>query len=173
METLDSKQVYADRWMSVREDAVRRSDGSTGTYSVVDSPDIALIVPVEGDRVHLVEQYRYPVAARRWEFPCGTADEGLDADAESVAARELREETGLAAGRLTRLGTFDVAPGMLSQRCMVFLATDLTAGEPQREPEEQDMVSAWFDLADVDRMITDGTICDAKSMAAYLLLLRK
>ena len=95
----------------------------------MDSPDIALIVPVEGNRLHLVEQYRHPVAARRWEFPCGTADEGLDTDAESVAARELREETGLAAGRLTRLGTLDLAPGMLSQRCTVFLATDLTAGE--------------------------------------------
>jgi hypothetical protein len=44
---------------------LRRSDGSTGSYGVVDSPDIALIIPADGDRLHLVEQYRYPVAGRR------------------------------------------------------------------------------------------------------------
>ena len=93
------------------------------------------------------------------------------ADRAEVAARELREETGLAAGRLGRLGTLDVAPGMLSQRCHVFLATDLTHGEPQREPAEQDMRSAWFARADVEGMIAGGTMRDAKSAAAYTLLL--
>ena len=171
METLASKQVYADPWMAVREDAVRRQDGSTGRYTVVDSPDIAVIVAVDGDRLHLVEQYRYPVGARRWEFPAGTSDPTADGDAATTAARELREETGLVAGRLAPLGVLDVAPGQLSQRCHVFVATDLTEGPPQREVEEQDMRSGWFARADVARMIGDGTICDAKSVAAYALLL--
>ena len=133
VETLGSEQVYANPWMAVREDTVRRPDGSTGIYGVVDTPDIALVIPADGDRLHLVEQYRYPVAGRRWEFPSGTADQALDVDAAALAARELREETGLAAGTLTPLGTLDVAPSMFSQRCAVFLATDLTAGPPQRE----------------------------------------
>ena len=171
METLGSEQVYANPWMAVREDTVRRPDGSTGIYGVVDTPDIALVIPADGDRLHLVEQYRYPVAGRRWEFPSGTADQALDVDAAALAARELREETGLAAGTLTPLGTLDVAPSMFSQRCAVFLATDLTAGPPQRELPEQDMRSAWFTRADVERMIIDGTITDAKSTAAYTLLL--
>ena len=111
VETLGSKQVYANPWMAVREDAVRRSDGSTGIYGVVDSPDIALIIPADADRLHLVEQFRYPVAGRRWEFPSGGADQRLDVEAAALAARELREETGLSAGRLTPLGTLDVAPG--------------------------------------------------------------
>ena len=171
METLGSKQVYADAWLAVREDEIRRADGSTGIYTVVDSPDIALVIPVDGDRLHLVEQYRYPVGARRWEFPCGTADEELDGDPVTTAARELREETGLVAGRLTPLGTLDVAPGMLSQRCQVFLATELTTGRPDREIEEQDMRSAWFTRADLERMILDGSFTDAKSTAAYALML--
>ncbi len=171
VETLGSKQVYANPWMAVREDAVRRSDGSTGIYAVVDSPDIALIIPADGDRLHLVEQYRYPVAGRRWEFPSGSADQRLDADPAALAARELREETGLLAGRLTPLGKLDVSPSMFSQRCSVFLATDLTDSTPQRELEEQDMRSAWFTRADVERMINDGTITDTKSIAAYTLLL--
>jgi len=158
VETLGSKQVYANPWMAVREDAIRRSDGSTGIYGVVDSPDIALIIPADGHRLHLVEQYRHPVAGRRWEFPSGSADQRLDVDAAALATRELREETGLLASRLTPLGTLDVAPGMFSQRCRVFLATDLTHGAPQRELEEQDMRSAWFTRADIERMINDGTI---------------
>ena len=171
VETLGSKQVYANPWMAVREDSVRRSDGSTGIYGVVDSPDIALIIPADGDRLHLVEQYRYPVAGRRWEFPSGTADQRLDADPAALAARELREEAGVLAGRLTPLGTLDVSPSMFSQRCSVFLATDLTDSTPQRELEEQDLRSAWFTRVDVERMIDDGTITDTKSIAAYTLLL--
>jgi len=171
METLASKRVYDGTWFSVRQDAIRRADGSTGTYDVVDGPDIAVVVPAEGDRLHLVDQYRYPVGGRRWEFPAGTLDEGADGDAVALAARELREETGLTAGRLTPLGTIDIAPGTLSQRCAVFLATDLTPGPPEREPEEQDMVSDSFTRAEVERMIGDGTIRDAKSVAAYTLLL--
>jgi 8-oxo-dGTP pyrophosphatase MutT (NUDIX family) len=157
--------------MTVREDTVLRSDGSTGFYGVVDTPDIALIIPSVGDRLHLVEQYRYPVAGRRWEFPSGTEDPRLDVDPAALAARELREETGLVASRLTPLGTLDVMPSMLNQRCRVFLATDLTQGAPQRELEEADMRSAWFTRACVERMIQDGVITDAKSIAAYGLLL--
>ncbi len=100
METLTSTQVYANPWMSVREDTVHRTDGSTGLYGVVDSPDIALVIASEDDRLHLVEQYRYPVTGRRWEFPSGSAD-AADVDVASLAARELREETGLTAARLS------------------------------------------------------------------------
>ena len=75
------------------------------------------------------------------------------------------------ASHLTQLGTLDVAPGMSNQRCSVFLATDLTQGAPQRELEEQDMRSAWFTRADVERMANDGMITDSKSIAAYALLL--
>jgi 8-oxo-dGTP pyrophosphatase MutT (NUDIX family) len=171
VETLASKQVYANPWMTVREDTIRRPDGSTGIYGVVDSPDIALIIAADRHRLHLVEQYRHPVAGRRWEFPSGSADQRRDVDAAALAARELREETGLVASTLTPLGTLDVAPGMFSQRCRVFLATDLTQGPLQRELEEQDLRSAWFTRGDVERMINDGTITDAKSTAAYTLLL--
>jgi 8-oxo-dGTP pyrophosphatase MutT (NUDIX family) len=171
VETLDTKRVYANPWMSVREDTVRRPDGSTGIYAVVDTPDIALIVPSDQERLHLVEQYRYPVAGRRWEFPSGTADPALDADPEALARRELREETGLVASALTPLGTLEVAPSLVNHQCRVFLATGLSQGKSQRDPEEQDMRSAWFRHSDVHRMIADGDITDAKSIAAFALLL--
>jgi 8-oxo-dGDP phosphatase len=171
VEALGSTQVYANSWMTVREDAIRRADGSPGIYGVIDKPDYALVIPCDGDRLHLVEQYRYPLGLRRWEFPQGTAPERADTDPLELAARELREETGLLAGRLTELGLLDVAAGMSSQRGRVFLATELTAGPPEREPEEQDMRAAWFGRAEFERMIADGEITDAQSIAAYALLL--
>jgi 8-oxo-dGTP pyrophosphatase MutT (NUDIX family) len=94
----------------------------------------------------------------------------VDSDPTELAARELREETGLRADRLTEIGLLDVAPGISSQRGRVFLATGLTEGEPEHEHEEQDMRSAWFPRSTVEDMIRRGEITDAQSVAAYALL---
>jgi 8-oxo-dGDP phosphatase len=170
VETLSSRQVYANSWMTVREDAIRRPDGSDGIFGVIDKPTAAVVVPLDGDRLHLVEQFRYPVGARRWEFPMGTAPERAEADPAELAARELAEETGLVAGRMELLGRLDIAPGMSSQREHVFLATELTAGAPDREHQEQDMRTAWFTIAEFETAVRDGAIVDAQTLAAYLLL---
>src|SRR2546430_11640507 len=157
--------------MPVRGDALRRPDGSAGIYGVIDKPDYAVIMPWDGARFMLVEQFRYPLGRRRWEFPQGTAPDRADAEPAELAARELREETGLRAERLEALGMLDVAPGMSSQRGRVFLATGLTEGAAEREHEEQDMRAAWFTRAEVEAMIQSGDITDAQSVAAYALLL--
>ena len=171
MESLGTREVYANPWMSVREDEVRRADGTKGIYGVVDKPDFALVIPLDGERVRLVEQFRYPIGLRRWEFPQGTAPDRADIDPLELAARELREETGLRAGSMVELGLIDVAPGMSSQRGHVYLATELIEGFHEREHEEQDMRSAWFPRADFEAMITKAEITDAQSIAAYTLLL--
>ncbi|HTF54849.1 MAG TPA: NUDIX hydrolase [Pseudonocardia sp.] len=171
MRQLSTRQVYVNPWMVVREDHIRRSDGSDGIYGVIDKPDYALIVPADGDRLHLVEQFRYPLGLRRWEFPQGTAPDRADAEPLELASRELREETGLRAARMTQIGTLDVAPGMSSQRGRVFLATELTEGAPERELTEQDMRTAWFHRDQVVEMIQRGEITDAQSIAALGLLL--
>jgi 8-oxo-dGDP phosphatase len=171
METLGTRRVYENPWMSVREDQVRRADGSTGIYAVVDTADIAVVIPLADGRFHLVEQYRYPVVGRRWEFPAGSAEEVDGTDPAALARRELREETGLVANDLTVLGTLEVTPSMIAHRCTVYLATEFgVAGEPQRDPAEQDMRSAWFTRDDVDHMVHTGQIVDAKSIAALMLL---
>ncbi len=153
--------------MTVREDDIRRPDGSHGIYSVVDKPAYALVIPYDHDRFRLVEQYRYPLGLRRWEFPQGTAPNQAQMEPEALAARELREETGLRAGSFVRLGQLDVAPGMSSQRGWVFLATDIIEGDPDREHEEQDMRSEWFSREQVEAMIRSGEITDAQSIAAF------
>jgi ADP-ribose pyrophosphatase len=159
--------------MVLREDEIRRPDGSAGIYGVVDKPTYALVMPYDGRRFRLVEQFRYPIGARRWEFPQGTAPDLADAEPAELAERELREETGLRATSFEALGQLDTAPGMTSQRGWVFLATGIAEGEADPEHEEQDICSAWFSREDVEQMIRSGVIADAQSIAAYgLFLLR-
>ncbi len=173
MESLGTREVYANAWMTVREDRIRRADGTHGIYGVVDKPDYALVIALdtEQDRFMLVEQYRYPLGMRRWEFPQGTAPDRADTEPFALARRELAEETGLRAADWQEIGLLDVAPGAMSQRGRVFLATGLTEGAPAREHTEQDMRAAWFTRDRVRAMIRAGEITDAQSIAAYALLL--
>ena len=171
MQTQRSSEVYVGRRLRVRDDEVRQDDGTTEHYEVVVAPDIALVIPVEGDRVMLVEQYRHPVGGRRWELPSGTFEPTVDADPAALAARELREETGLAAGALTPLGTLEITPSTFTQHCFVYLARDLTHGVPRPDAEEADLGAAWFARSEIEAMMRDGRVTDAKSMAAYALLL--
>ncbi|MCH6165884.1 NUDIX domain-containing protein [Pseudonocardia alaniniphila] len=170
MEMLSSRQVYANSWMTVREDAVRRPDGTNGIYGVIDKPTYALVIPRDGDRLRMVEQFRYPVGRRRWEFPAGTAPDRAEVDPAELAVQELREETGLVAGRMELIGRLEVAPGMSSQTGTVWLATELTEGPAQREHTEQDMRTAWFTAAEFEAMARSGAMPDSQSLAAYLLL---
>src|ERR1700743_2397675 len=103
MEQLRSRQVYANRWMTAREDEVGRPDGTPGIYGVIAKPQYALVIASRGDELALVEQFRYPIGARSWEFPAGTAPDRADCDPAELAVRELREETGLRARRWTEI----------------------------------------------------------------------
>ncbi|MET8796503.1 NUDIX hydrolase [Nocardia sp. NPDC004568] len=170
IKTLSSRVVYRNPWLSLREDRIERADGSPGLYSVIDKPDFALVIPWENDGFHLVEQYRYPVRARSWEFPSGAFPEGVTGSPEELAAAELAEETGFTAGRLERLGRLHCANAMTGEGCHVFLATELTPGEPNRESTEQDMRQRWFPASEVEAMLRAGVLTDGPSMAAYLLL---
>ncbi|CAM3087224.1 ADP-ribose pyrophosphatase [Mycobacterium intermedium] len=173
IEPVASREIYRNPWMVLREDDIRRPDGSSGIYAVVDKPTYALVIPYDGRRFRLVEQFRYPVGARRWEFPQGTAPGLAELEPAELARRELREETGLLAASMEALGQVDIAPGMTSQRGWVFLATGISEGEAAREHEEQDMRSEWFARDEVERMIRAGVIVDSQSIAAYgLFLLR-
>ncbi|WP_405498196.1 NUDIX domain-containing protein [Nocardia sp. NBC_00511] len=169
METVSSRQLYSNRWISVREDVIRRADGEDALYAVVEKSDFAIVIPQDGERFHLVEQYRYPLARRCWEFPGGSVAGSVDPI--EVARQELREETGLRAAHLLALGRIAPAPATSTHYGHIVLATDLTEGPHEREPEEQDMRSAWFTRAELETMLTDGAIVDAQSVAAYALLL--
>jgi 8-oxo-dGTP pyrophosphatase MutT (NUDIX family) len=166
---LSSREVYRSPWMSVREDEIAFASGATGTYSVVDKSDFVVVLPFADDGFWLVQQFRYPVGSRQWEFPQGGWPSGRSGTQAELAAAELGEETGFVAGSLVSLGRLYAAYGFCSQRYDVFLATDLTAGEPNREESEQDMVHEWRSLTELRAMITGGELADAHSVAALAL----
>src|SRR6266513_4784439 len=170
MQTLNSRIVYRNRWMTVREDQVRRQDGSQGIYGVVEKPEAAMIIPIEQGRVHMVQQYKYAVGGRYWEFPQGTWEQARHYTIEELARGELREETGLEAGRLELLARIYIAYGFLTQSMHVFLATGLTQLDAQPEHEEQDIVRGSFSWSQVHRMVERGEIADAQTLAALALL---
>jgi 8-oxo-dGTP pyrophosphatase MutT (NUDIX family) len=171
VETVSSHEVYRNAWMRVREDEVRRSDGSTGVFGVVDKPDFALVIPRDERGLWLVEQYRYPVRRRAWEFPQGSWGTGASGSAPELAAAELREETGLQADELRHLGHLYEAYGFCSQGFDVYLATGLRTGPPRRESTERDMQHRHVSEREFRELITRGDIVDGPSVAAYGLLL--
>ncbi len=172
MERLGGREVYRNDWMAVREDRVRRLDGSEGVYGVVDKPDFALVLPRGEGGFWLVEQFRYAVQRRAWEFPQGSWAHGDGAEggsAAELARNELAEETGLRAGALEHLGRLHAAYGFCSQGFDVFLAADLEPGPPRREPTELDMAQRFVRDEELAAMVRDGSITDAPSLAALTL----
>jgi ADP-ribose pyrophosphatase len=171
IETIGSRLVYENRWMRVREDAIRRRDGSSGIYGVVEKPDFVVIVPVEDDdRLHLVQQFRYPVQGRYWELPQGSWEHAPGADPMEVAQGELREETGLVAARMTYAGHLFEAYGYSNQGYHIFVATGLRRGDVNLGREEQDLVTQVFSISEVERMILNVEIKDGTTIAAFGLL---
>ncbi len=167
---VSSREVYRNAWMAVREDDIVREDGSAGIFGVVEKPDFAVVIPYDGVGFHLVEQYRYAVQGRYWEFPQGSWAGDGGGDAEALARAELREETGLVAGSFARLGHLYEAYGYANQGFHVFLATELEHAGRVVLNEERDLVVRWFSREAFEDLVRDGRIKDAPTLAAYSLL---
>ncbi len=164
--TLESREVYRNQWLRLREDRILRSNGKEGIYSVVDKDDCAIILPIEDGRVWLVEQFRYTIQQRALELPQGGWEMEID-DPEALARGELKEETGLLAAEMIYLGSLWIAYGFSKQKQHVFLATGLTMQERDPDDEEHDLTIHTRSLEDFEQMIFDGTIRDASTLAAW------
>ena len=153
--------------MWVTEDQVVTQAGVPLTFGVVHKHPFALIIPWDGQRLTLVGQYRYMVDAYSWEFPMGHFEH---ANIEETAREELREETGLTAGRIVQVGSFWIGPGAIDQECHVFLATQLEMGDRHLEASEEGMSYKAVTLAEFWEMVEDGSIKDASTLAAMSLM---
>ena len=164
--TLSTREVYRNRWMLLREDRILRSNGEEGIYGVVEKPDAAIILPLDDDRIWLVEQFRYTIQERALELPQGSW-ETKSGSPENLARGELREELGLNAAEMTHLGSLWIAYGFLRQRQHVFLATGLAPTAKTPDVEEHDLAARSVPVAEFEQMILDGTIRDGSTVSAW------
>jgi len=164
--TLSSREVYRNHWMRVREDEVLRGNGEKGIYGVVEKQDAAIILPIEDGHIWLVEQFRYTIQERALELPQGGWETEIE-NPEELARGELREEIGMDAAKMTRLGTLWIAYGFLRQRQHVYLATGLTPAQADPDAEEHDLTARSVPIAEFERMMLDGAIRDNSTLSAW------
>jgi 8-oxo-dGTP pyrophosphatase MutT (NUDIX family) len=162
-----TRVVYENRWMRLHEDRLERPDGEPGLYAWVEKGPAALIVPLDDGHVWLVEQYRYPVGERFWEFPQGAWEDAPGAAAEDLARGELVEETGLRAEAVEHLGRLYFAYGISNQKVDLWLATGLEPGPQDLEVTEHGLRVERFPVAELEAMIARGEVADAASVAAW------
>lgn len=162
-----STKIYSGRVFNLRQDQVRLPNGRVTNLDIVEHPGAVVLIPVDAQsKLWFVRQYRH--AARKWllEFPAGTLEAGEDI--ETCAHRELREEIGMAAGKIQKIGEFYIAPGYSTEFLHIYLASDLhPAPLPGDEDEFIQVESLTIDQAYA--LAGQGSIPDAKTLAALLL----
>ncbi|MCY2924550.1 MAG: NUDIX hydrolase [Planctomycetota bacterium] len=159
--------VYVGRVAKAYKVGLRMDDGSLVHRDLFCYGGAAVILPVmdDGDIV-MIRNYRYAVDETLLELPAGMIEPGEDPLAG--ARRELTEETGFSAGAIDPLGAFFCAPGSSDQKMYAYLATGLVRGQQNHESYERITVETHTDRQ-VRRMVLDGTIHDAKTIAALSL----
>jgi 8-oxo-dGTP pyrophosphatase MutT (NUDIX family) len=165
--TLSSRLVYENPWIRVREDQVLRPDGQAGIYGVVQFKNRAVgVLPVDDDGcIWLVGQYRYPLNLYSWEIPEGGSPAGESP--EETARRELREETGLTAGKLELIGTAHLSNSVCDEVAYIFRATGLSHGPSMPEGTEA-LHAKRVTWDEAWAMLRRGEITDSMSVIALL-----
>jgi len=166
-EFLRSESLLEGRAFKIRRDYLRTPDGREAKYEIVEHGGSVVMLPIDdlGNLV-LVRQYRHAAGIDLLELPAGTRDGGESY--ESCAAREMREETGMAAGRLEKVGEFYLAPGYSTEFMAVFVATDLTP-DPLPGDADEFLQVERMPVQEALRMAERGQLPDAKSLAALFV----
>jgi ADP-ribose pyrophosphatase len=167
---INSSESFRGRLITVRVDEVELENGHRTHREVVEHPGAVAIVPVLGSgEIVLVRQFRYAVDRTLLELPAGTREP--DEAAGQTAARELREETGYAAGHWELLTRFFVSPGWCNEELIIYRARELTALDANLEEDEQVEVVAVRPY-EIMGLMRDGEIADAKTVTGLLLHLQ-
>ncbi len=164
--------IVKDKYLHLWRYSTINPLGKKGYYWVAKrNHDFAIVIPLLDKKTTLlVGQFRPPVEKVVWEFPMGAVEK--EKDISKVAATELEEETGFRAKNLVKLGQFYPASGLLSQQAHVYLASQLTFVGPHPEGNEY-LETKKVALKEIRKMIVNGEIEDAISIAAYYLFWAK
>jgi ADP-ribose pyrophosphatase len=166
-ELLKKEIVYSGRAFTIRRDTLRLPDGHQSRFDVVEHVGSVIILPLDGQgNLLFVRQYRHAAGLDLLELPAGTLNK--DESPDACAHREIREETGMAAGHLQHLGAFYLAPGYSTEYMHVYLATDLRS-DPLEADADEFLTVEYIPLDRAMAIARAGEILDAKSLAALLL----
>lgn len=166
-EILKSERVYTGHLFAVETVQARLPDGKVRAFDLVRHPGAVTILPLDDQgRIWFVRQYRIGAGRVMLELPAGVVNAGEEP--AECAAREVREEVGLAARKIERLGGFFIAPGYTSEYLDIYLARDLY---PARLPGDEDefLQTEAVPAAQAYAMARAGEIEDAKTLATLLL----
>jgi ADP-ribose pyrophosphatase len=167
----DRRVLLDTKRFAAVEQIVTRPDGAVATLQYIEHPGSVAILPlVDNNHVCLIRSRRLTVKETLIEVPAGTREP--DEPAIETARRELAEETGYRAARFEELLSYYPSPGISNERMWLFAASDLTSGEPAREPNEEieNLVVTWEEAV---AMIDRGEIRDGKTIVAILTWQRR
>lgn len=166
-ELIKSESLLKGRAFAIRRDWLKTPDGRETKYDIIEHGGSVILVPVDADgNLLFVRQYRHAAGQDLLELPAGTLEAGEDPAV--CAAREIREETGFAAGKLEKIGEFYLAPGYSTEFMIVYLARDL-AYDPLEADADEFLTLEKIPVQQALEMAERGEILDAKSLAALLL----
>ena len=166
-ELIRSETLLQGRAFKIRRDYLKTPNGRETRLEIIEHGGSVVLIPIDDDgNLLFVRQYRHAVGKDLLELPAGTRDN--DEPFEECAAREIREETGMQAGKLQKVGEFYLAPGYSSEFMIVFLATELR-DNPLDADDDEFLQVEKIPLKQAIQMAERGDIPDAKSLAALLL----
>jgi 8-oxo-dGTP pyrophosphatase MutT (NUDIX family) len=168
-ETVSSETLYVGKIFALRADDVSMPHGNIARREVVEHYGAVAVLALDDDNnVMLVYQYRHPLGRRLWELPAGLLDLGGEPP-HTTAARELKEEAGLAATEWRTLVDLDSTPGFSDESVRVYLATGLTdVGRPEAHDEEADLTLRWLPLDEAVRKVFNGDIVNSIAVGGIL-----
>lgn len=160
--TITSEDIFQGRIVKLRVDRVALPDGSESTREIIEHSGAVAIVAIDDEKnVYMVKQYRKAVEEVLMEIPAGTLEKGEEP--LSCAKRELAEETGLIAENWQRIVSYYSAPGFVTEKLHLFLATNLAKGDTNPDQDEF-LYTVKMPLADAYKAIFAGDIKDGKSI---------
>lgn len=160
----NSDIVFKGFVFDIKVDQIEYNSGNEGVREVILHNGGAVVLPVTEDgKIVLVKQYRYPFDEIMYELPAGKLEK--NEDPKECATRELTEETGYSSDKVSFLGKIYTSPGFCDEILYIYLAEELVAGDHNREEGEDGMEVYELTIAEVDKMVAEGKIVDAKTLS--------